>query len=74
MTNRGGEPQTNRKRSLLAHGEGQVVVGHLDLVLGLQVSHPLRADAIDGDDDVTLDQVTLRRLAARSDLCRHRDV
>lgn len=52
----------------LAHGERQVVVGHLDLVLGLQVSHPLGADAVDGHDDVTLHQVNLRRLTARSDL------
>ena len=58
---------------LLGHGESQVVVGHLDLVLGLQVSHPVGADAIDGDDDVTLSQVSQRRLAAGSDLCRHKD-
>ena len=55
-------------RLLLGHGERQVVVGHLDLVLRLQVSHPVGADAIDGDDDITLHQVSLRRLAARSDL------
>lgn len=55
----------------LAHGERQVVVGHLDLVLGLQVSHALGADAVDGHDDVTLHQVTLCRLAARGDLAEH---
>lgn len=58
--------------SLLAHGESQVVVGHLDLVLGLQVSHPLGADAVNGHDDITLHQVALRRLAARRDLSKHK--
>lgn len=54
--------------SSLGHGERQAVVRHLDLVLGLQVGHPLGADAVDGHDDVALDQVPLRRLAARRDL------
>jgi len=60
--------------SSLGHGERQVVGSHLDLVLGLQVSHPVGADAVDGHDDVALDQVTQRRLAARSDLSGHGDV
>lgn len=44
------------------------MTGHLDLVLGLQVRHPIGADAIDGDDDVALDQVPLRCFATGSDL------
>lgn len=57
--------------SSLGHGQRQVVVRHLDLVLSLQVSHPVSADAIDGHDDITLDQVTLRCLASWSDLSTH---
>lgn len=49
------------------------MVRHLYLVLGLQVGHPLGADAVDGHDDVTLDQVPLRRLAARRDLSQQRE-
>lgn len=56
----------------LGHGERQVVVSHLDLVLGLQVGHPVGAHAVYGDDDVTLHQVTLRRFASRGDLSKHR--
>ena len=41
---------------LPGHSEGQVK-GTLDLVLGLQVSHSVRADPIDGHDDVALGQV-----------------
>lgn len=52
----------------LAHGQRQVVSGHLDLVLSLQVSHPVCADAIDGDNEVAWDEVNLRGFAARSDL------
>lgn len=57
-------------RFLLGHGECQAVHGHLNLVLGLQVSHPIGADAIDGDDDVALDQVPLRCFATGSDLLK----
>lgn len=51
---------------LLHHGERQFVRGRLDLVLGLQVRHPLGADPVDGRDDVTLGQAAAHRLAARS--------
>lgn len=60
--------------NVLGHGERQVVIGHLDFVLGFQVSHPLRADAINGNNDITLDQVTLRRFAAWSDLFKHNNI
>lgn len=56
------------RESLLGHGECQVVIGHLDLVLSLQMSHSLCADAIDGNDDIALDQVALSGLTAWSDL------
>lgn len=58
----------SRHQLLLGHGECQIVVGHLDLVLGIQVGHALRAHAVDGHNDVSLNQVGLRRLAARRDL------
>lgn len=51
---------------LLHHGERQFVGGRLDLVLGLQVRHPLGADPINGRDDVTLGQAAAHCLAARS--------
>ena len=41
---------------LLVHGEHQFAGGFLDLVLGLQVRHPIGADAVDGGDDVALSQ------------------
>ena len=55
---------------LLQHGEWQFVGGTLDLVLGLQVRHPLGADPVDGWDDVALGQAASHRLAARSYLWR----
>jgi len=50
--------------AVLLHGEGQLVVGALDLVLGLQVRHALGAQAVDGRDDVALGQAAPRRQAA----------
>lgn len=55
---------------LLQHGEWQFVGGTLDLVLGLQVRHPLGADPVDGWDDVALGQAAPHCLAARSYLWR----
>lgn len=49
------------------------MIGHLDLVLSLQVGHAFGADAVDGDDDVALDKVAQCRLTARSNLCEHKD-
>lgn len=51
---------------LLLHWEGEFGGGRLDLVLGLQVRHPLGADPINSWDDVTLGQAASRCLAARS--------
>lgn len=55
---------------LLQHGEWQFVGGRLDLVLGLQVCHPLGADPVDGWDDVALGQAPAHCLAARGYLWR----
>lgn len=55
-------------QTLLAHGEGQVIGGALDLILSFQVGHAICSDAVDGHNDVTLHQVGLCCLAAWSDL------
>lgn len=58
----------------LAHGQRKVVSGHLDLVLSLQVCHPICADAIDGNNEVTWHKVNLRGFAARRDLPTNTEV
>lgn len=53
---------------LLLQGEAQVVTGGFDLVLGLQVGHGVRVDAINGHHKVALAELGLGCLAAGSDL------
>lgn len=55
---------------LLLQGEAQVVTGGFDLVLGLQVGHGVRVDAINGHHKVALAELGLGCLAAGSDLVK----
>lgn len=57
---------------LLLQGEAEVAGAALDLVLGLQVVHALRGDAVNGqnhvsDDDATFDCLTAIRQLQRNE-------
>lgn len=49
---------------LLLQGEAEVSSAALDLVLGLQVVHALRGDAVDGQNHVSNGDTTFSRLPA----------